>query len=97
MSVVNQFEKPFNRNPDAAASVDDGQDPLSTGSFDGAQLRDTYEAEAMNSVQGDPGGHLPEPPAADFDADLISLPLLGSATAASPMCRKNTEAPHPGK
>jgi twitching motility protein PilJ len=57
MSVVNQFGKMFNRKPatpDQGASAgvaDDGQDLLATGSLDGAQLRDGYQGEALNSVQ----------------------------------------------
>ena len=89
MSVVNQFGKLFNRKPatpDAGANagaVDDGQDLLATGAVDGAQLRETYQADAMNSVQGDPDGYPSELPASDAEEDLISLPLLGRATAAS--------------
>ena len=62
MSVVNQFGKLFNRKPAApdtgaaTGATDDGQDLLATGALDGSQLRDSYQAEAMNSVQGDPGG-----------------------------------------
>jgi len=57
MSVVNQFGKLFNRKSGSdAGSADDGRDLLATGSLDGAQLGDAYQAEAMNSVQGDPDG-----------------------------------------
>ena len=88
MSVVNQFGKLFNRKPatpDAGAAVgtaDDGQDVLATGALDGAQLRDAYQAEAMNSVQGDPDGYPSELAASETDEELISLPLLGRSTAA---------------
>ena len=84
MSVVNQFGKMFNRKPatPAAGGADDGQDLLSTGALDGSQLRDGYQADALNSVQGDPdGGYTPELTSPDNDEDLISLPLLGRATA----------------
>ena len=89
MSVVNQFGKLFNRKPATpetgatAGAADDGQDRLATGSLDGAQLRDTYQAEAMNSVQGDPDGYSPELAASDAEEDLIALPVLGRATAAA--------------
>lgn len=83
MSVVNQFGKLFNRKPgtsDAGAvagTADDGRDLLATGLLDGG-----YQAEAMNSVQGDPDGYSPERSSPDADEDLISLPLLGRSTAA---------------
>ncbi|AOG21753.1 methyl-accepting chemotaxis protein [Acidovorax sp. RAC01] len=85
MSVVNQFGKLFNRKPDtpAAGAADDGQD-LSAGAIDGSLLRDGYQADALNSVQGDPdGGYTPELTSPDSDEDLIALPLLGRATAAA--------------
>ena len=88
MSVVNQFGKLFNRKPAApdtgaaTGATDDGQDLLATGALDGSQLRDSYQAEAMNSVQGDPGGYTPELTAPEAEEDLISLPLLGRSTAA---------------
>ncbi|CAN7160936.1 methyl-accepting chemotaxis protein [Acidovorax sp. LjRoot118] len=87
MSVVNQFGKLFNRKPgapDAAAghaAADDGQDVLGTGSLEAAALRE-YQSDAMNSVQGDPGGYAPELTEPDSDEDLISLPVLGTSTAA---------------
>ena len=61
MSVVNQFGKLFNRKPATpdTGATDDGQDLLATGALDGSQLRDSYQAEAMNSVQGDPGCYTP--------------------------------------
>ena len=85
MSVVNQLGKLFNRKPanpeTAIGAADDGQDLLAAGSLDGAQA---YQSEAMNSVQGDPdGGYVPELTAPDVDEDLIVLPLLGRASAAS--------------
>ena len=86
MSVVNQFGKLFNRKPAAqdAGTADDGQDLLATGALDGSPLRDSYQAEAMNSVQGDPDGYIQdqELPSSSTEEDLISLPLLGRSTAA---------------
>ncbi len=88
MSVVNQFGKLFNRKPAtpdtgaATGATDDGQDLLATGALDGSQLRDSYQAEAMNSVQGDPGGYTPELTAPEAGEDLITLPLLGRSSAA---------------
>ena len=84
MSVVNQFGKMFNRKPDGgdAGVAGDGNDVLATGALDGSQLRDSYQTDAMNSVQGDPDGYAPELSVQDADEDLISLPLLGRSTAA---------------
>ncbi|UCV00070.1 methyl-accepting chemotaxis protein [Acidovorax radicis] len=88
MSVVNQFGKMFNRKPDggdagvATGAAGDGHDVLATGALDGSPLRDSYQTDAMNSVQGDPDGYTPETSSSDGDEDLISLPLLGSSTAA---------------
>ena len=84
MSVVNQFGKLFNRKPatPTGGTVDDGE-LLATGSLDGAQLRDPYQVEAMNSVQGDPDGYAPELTSVEAEEDLIPLPLLGRATAAA--------------
>ena len=88
MSVVNQFGKLFNRKPAtpdtgaATGATDDGRDLLATGALDGSQLRDSYQAEAMNSVQGDPDDYTPELTAPEAEEDLISLPLLGRSTAA---------------
>lgn len=84
MSVVNQFGKMFNRKPDGgdAGVVGDGHDALASGVHDGSQLRDSYQSDAMNSVQGDPDGYVAELSAPDVDEDLISLPLLGRSTAA---------------
>jgi len=62
--------------------LDVGQALLATGALEGSQLRDSYQAEAMNSVQGDPDGYTPELTAPEAEEDLISLPLLGRSTAA---------------
>ena len=89
MSVVNQFGKLFNRKPATpesgatAGAVDDGQDLLATGPLEGSPMRDTYQSEAMNSVQGDPDGYVPELHSPEAEEDLISLPVLGRATAAA--------------
>ena len=85
MSVVNQLAKMFNRKPDtsAAGAADDGQG-LASGAMDGSPLRDSYQADALISVQGDPDGEqMPELTGPDSDDDLIALPMLGRATAAA--------------
>ncbi|MFY3386928.1 methyl-accepting chemotaxis protein [Paracidovorax sp. MALMAid1276] len=85
MSVVNQFGKMFNRKPaeSDAGNADDGRDLMGGGSLEAAQLADGYPSEALNSVQGDAGGYAPELTSPDAEEDLITLPLLGSATAAA--------------
>ena len=88
MSVVNQFGKLFNRKPEesdtglGADVIGDGQNVLTTGSIEGNTMRESYQTDAMNSVQGDPDGVSSELSTTDADEDLISLPLLGSNTAA---------------
>ncbi|HEY9209621.1 MAG TPA: methyl-accepting chemotaxis protein [Acidovorax sp.] len=88
MSVVNQFGKLFNRKPAesdtglGADAVDDSSNVLTMGSMEASALRESYQADAMNSVQGDPGGESSESSSADADEDLISLPVLGRSTAA---------------
>ena len=88
MSVVNQFGKLFNRKPEesdtglGADVIGDGQNVLTTGSIEGNTMRESYQTDAMNSVQGDPDGESSELSTTDADEDLISLPLLGSNTAA---------------
>ena len=88
MSVVNQFGKLFNRKPEesdtglGADVVGDGQNVLTTGSIEGNTMRESYQTDAMNSVQGDPDGESSELSTTDADEDLISLPLLGGNTAA---------------
>jgi twitching motility protein PilJ len=88
MSVVNQFGKLFNRKPEesdaglGADMVDNSQNVLATGAVEASALRESYQTDAMNSVQGDPGGESSDPSSADADEDLIYLPALGSNTAA---------------
>ena len=88
MSVVNQFGKLFNRKPEesdtglGADVIGGGQNVLTTGSIEGNTMRESYQTDAMNSVQGDPDGVSSELSTTDADEDLISLPLLGSNTAA---------------
>ena len=88
MSVVNQFGKLFNRKPEesdtglGADVIGGGQNVLTTGSIEGSAMRESYQTDAMNSVQGDPDGVSSELSTTDADEDLISLPLLGSNTAA---------------
>ena len=88
MSVVNQFGKLFNRKPEepdtglGADMVDNSQNVLVTGPMEASALRESYQTDAMHSVQGDPDGVSSELSTTDADEDLISLPLLGSNTAA---------------
>ena len=88
MSVVNQFGKLFTRKPEesdtglGADVIGGGQNVLTTGSIEGNTMRESYQTDAMNSVQGDPDGVSSELSTTDADEDLISLPLLGSNTAA---------------
>ncbi len=88
MSVVNQFGKLFNRKPapqDAEPGADGNNDLLSAGGPDGGTSRDPYQVDAMNSVQGENDSYSPDPDAGDalgVDAERITLPVLGSATAA---------------
>ena len=88
MSVVNQFGKLFNRKPEesdtglGADVIGGGQNVLTTGSIEGNTMRESYQTDAMSSVQGDPDGVSSELSTTDADEDLISLPLLGGNTAA---------------
>ncbi|AVP56996.1 methyl-accepting chemotaxis protein [Pulveribacter suum] len=82
MSVVNPFGKLFNRKPAApgggAADLSEGNpDPLAAG-----LLPEAYAADAVNSVQGDPGVLSQYGEGELVDEDLVSLPLLGRAAAA---------------
>ena len=81
MSFVNQFGKLFNRKA-AAPETQEGADPLDAAMvLDNSPLREAYQADAMNSVQGEPdASRLGE--VAPADEDLVTLPVLGSATAA---------------
>lgn len=86
MSFVNQFGKLFNRKTaeqGAETGAADGLNAPSTAgsSLDGAALRDSYQADAMSSVQGDPGiSQYVEVGTAD--EDQVTLPLLGRAAVA---------------
>ena len=88
MSVVNQFGKLFNRKPEesdtglGADVIGGGQNVLTTGSIEGNTMRESYQTDAMNSVQGDPDGVSSEWSPTAADEDRISLPLLGGHTAA---------------
>ncbi|MBI3100479.1 MAG: type IV pili methyl-accepting chemotaxis transducer N-terminal domain-containing protein [Burkholderiales bacterium] len=80
MSVVNKIGNLFNRKSDAPqtdAGPASDQDLLALD-----ELR-PYQADALNSVQGDPDAPASELPSADSEADLIVLPVLGQATAAA--------------
>ena len=95
MSVVNPFGKLFNRKPappDADLNLSSAQSgPGSMGRDSDALLSEGYAGDGLSSVQGDPGA--PAYSAAsssgaaaheldDAGDDLITLPLLGRATAA---------------
>ncbi len=88
MSVVNQFGKLFNRKPEesdkvlGAGMVDGRHNALEAGTVEASVVRESYQTDAMNSVQGDPGGESLESSANETDEDFISLPLLGRSTAA---------------
>lgn len=82
MSVVNPFGKLFNRKPAApeggGADLSEGSpDPLAAG-----LLPEAYAVDAVNSVQGDPGLLSQDAEGEFADEDLVSLPLLGRASAA---------------
>jgi len=81
MSVVNKIGNLFNRKPespqtDTGSAAD--QDLLS------ADVLQSYQVDGMHSVQGEPGNYAAAAESsAETDHELIALPLLGSATAAS--------------
>ncbi len=90
MSVVNPFGKLFNRAPadpqadQPPAGADSVQDPLAMSALDGhTALREGYTSDAMNSVQGDPGASSSYGDTDTVDEELITLPVLGRATAAA--------------
>ncbi|WP_369794894.1 methyl-accepting chemotaxis protein [Acidovorax sp. JHL-9] len=62
--------------------VDGRHNALEAGTVEASVVRESYQTDAMNSVQGDPGGESLESSANETDEDLISLPLLGRSTAA---------------
>ncbi|GAB2538424.1 MULTISPECIES: methyl-accepting chemotaxis protein [unclassified Simplicispira] len=83
MSVVKQVGNLFNRKPvsqEAGNGLAADQDALSLDELQ------NYSADGLNSVQGDPDGYASaaaSPVRSEDDADLISLPLLGEASAAA--------------
>ncbi|WP_144729872.1 methyl-accepting chemotaxis protein [Extensimonas perlucida] len=81
MSIVDQLGKLFHRQQTPAVRGEEGAGERPP---EGATLLDSYQADPMHSVQGDPG--LPpqrqEPAPVEVQDELISLPLLGQATAA---------------
>src|SRR5574343_622641 len=80
MSVVNKIGNLFNRKPDAP-QTDAG--PASDQDLLASEELRPYQADALNSVQGDPDAPVSELPSADSDAELIALPVLGQATVAA--------------
>ncbi len=87
MSFANQFGKLFNRKPapaEAEAGAEGNSDLLSAESPDAGTSRDPYQVEPMNSVQGDVDSYAPgSDDTVGVDNELITLPVLGSATAAA--------------
>ena len=87
MSFANQFGKLFNRKPapaEAEAGAEGNSDLLSAESPDAGTSRDPYQVEPMNSVQGDVASYAPgSDDTVGVDNELITLPVLGSATAAA--------------
>ena len=87
MSFANQFGKLFNRKPapaEAEAGAEGNSDLLSAESPDAGTSRDPYQVEPMNSVQGDVDSYAPgSDDTVGVDSELITLPVLGSATAAA--------------
>ena len=87
MSFANQFGKLFNRKPapaEAEAGAEGNSDLLSAESPDAGASRDPYQVEPMNSVQGDVDSYAPgSDDTVGVDSELITLPVLGSATAAA--------------
>ncbi|QNP57798.1 methyl-accepting chemotaxis protein [Paenacidovorax monticola] len=87
MSFVNQFGKLFNRKTaepgEDVGSADGVHSPQAASALDeSSPLRDSYQTDAMNSVQGDPGvSQYAE--VAGSDEDMVALPLLGRAPAAT--------------
>ncbi|RCX09236.1 methyl-accepting chemotaxis protein [Extensimonas vulgaris] len=92
MSIIDRLRRPFQRKsqrPAAqqhAAGQDEPQvDPIATPSPDTTATLDSYQADTMHSIQGDPGGSLQEgnhETAQQAQEALIALPILGRATAA---------------
>jgi twitching motility protein PilJ len=87
MSFANQFGKLFNRKSapaEAEAGAEGNSDLLSAESPDAGASRDPYQVEPMNSVQGDVDSYAPgSDDTVGVDSELITLPVLGSATAAA--------------
>ena len=81
MSLVNSFGKWFNRKPAAASAVEGGDALDAAMSLDNSPLRESYQADAMHSVQGDPSSLYGD--ALAPEENQVALPLLGSAPAAT--------------
>ena len=89
MSIIDQLGKLFQRQPTSSAPVQrevgaGERPPMVTAAQDGATVLDSYQADPMHSVQGDPGARPQEQASASVEGqeEQISLPLLGQGTAA---------------
>jgi twitching motility protein PilJ len=84
MSFVEKIGKLFHRKNAERGSesglADDLNSPMAS-SLDAAPMRDSFQPEAMNSVQGDPG--VSQYADAPLDEELVDLPLLGRAPVAT--------------
>ncbi len=78
MSVVNTIANLFNRKPAGSSEAGSAADP---GELVADDLK-PYQADGLDSVQGDPDAPLSELPETEARADLITLPLLGQSTPA---------------
>ncbi len=78
MSVVNTIANLFNRKPAGSNEAGSAADP---GELVADDLK-PYQADGLDSVQGDPDAPLSELPETETRADLITLPLLGQSTPA---------------
>ena len=80
MSLVNSFRKMVQSQACRSLGCRGGM-RLTLMSLDNSPLRESYRADAMHSVQGDPSslyGDVLAP-----EENLVALPLLGSAPAAT--------------
>jgi twitching motility protein PilJ len=85
---VNPFEKLFNRKPAASEAGGDAPRDSEQGSsvidvLDSTQLRESFQADALNSVQGETSSLMPDLLLPDNEEDMVRLPVLGKATAAA--------------
>ncbi|MBS0506441.1 MAG: type IV pili methyl-accepting chemotaxis transducer N-terminal domain-containing protein [Proteobacteria bacterium] len=82
MSVVNPLEKLFLRKP-VQADAQPGQPEPSQDSISAGVLSQAYQADGMPSVLGEYRDDARKPEPGPADDDLVTLPLLGSASTAT--------------